>query len=82
VQTTFIKGTLGLHANWSGVSNEVVRAEVGAERIQDRWAKLQLGYWRRLFKAPRTRLLRKVADFRWAERHRQDVDAPRGRFGS
>ena len=68
VQTRFIRGTLGLHANGSGVSNEMLRAEVGCERIQDRWTKLKLGYWRRVFSAPPTRLLRVVATFRHRER--------------
>ena len=67
VQMTFLRGTLGLHANGSGVANEVVRAEVGCERLQDRWAKLKLGYWKRLFSAPAGRLLRVVAEFRWRE---------------
>ena len=44
VQMTFLRGTLGLHANGSGVANEVVRAETGCERLVGRWAKLKLGY--------------------------------------
>ncbi len=68
MQMTFLRDTLGLHANGSGVADEVVRAEVGCERLQDRWAKLKLGYWRRLFSAPADRLLRVVAEFRWRER--------------
>ena len=68
VQMTFLRGTLGLHANGSGVANEVVRAELGCERLQDRWTKLKLGYWRRLFSAPQSRLLRVVAEYRWRER--------------
>ena len=70
VQMTFLRGTLGLHSNGSGVANEVVRAEMGCERLQDRWAKLKLGYWKRLFSAPAGRLLRVVAEFRWKERVR------------
>jgi hypothetical protein len=68
VQTTFLRGTLGLHRNGSGVSNHVVRAETGCERLRDRWAKLQLGYWRRVFVAPANRLLRVVVSFRHKER--------------
>ena len=68
VQMTFLRGTLGLHANGSGAADEVIRAETGCERLRDRWTKLKLGYWRRLFVAPETRLLRKVAEFRWQER--------------
>jgi len=33
VQMTFLRGTLGLHANGGGVADEVVRAEVGCERL-------------------------------------------------
>jgi hypothetical protein len=68
VQTTFLRGTLGLHNNGSGVSNHVVRAEAGCERLKDRWAKLQLGYWRRICIAPGLRLLRQVVMFRYRER--------------
>jgi hypothetical protein len=67
VQMTFLRGTLGLHANGSGVSNHVVRAEAGCERLKDRWAKLQLGYWRRVMAAPAHRLLRQVVLFRYSE---------------
>jgi hypothetical protein len=67
VQMTFLRGTLGLHENGSGVADDVVRAETGCECIRARWEKLQLGYWRRLFVAPTTRLLRQVATFRWNE---------------
>ena len=70
VQTTFLRGTLGLHRNGSGVSNHVVRAETGCERLRDRWTKLQLGYWRRVFVAPAHRLLRVVVAFRHKERRR------------
>ena len=63
----FLRGTLGLHSNGSGVADEVVRAEMG-ERLQDRWAKLKLGYWNRLFNVPADRLLWVVAEFRWKER--------------
>ena len=34
VQLRFIHGMLGLHDKGSGVSNEVVRAEVGCESLQ------------------------------------------------
>jgi hypothetical protein len=67
VQMTFLRGTLGLHANGSGIANEVVRAETGCERLCDRRAKLKLGYWRKLFTARPDRLLTKVANFRWRE---------------
>ena len=67
VQCTFLRGTLGLHANGSGVADDMVRAETGCERLEDRWLKLRLGYWRRLFAAKPDRLLRVVASFRHQE---------------
>ena len=51
VQMTFLRGTLGLHENGSGVADDIIRAEVGCERLADRRAKLQLGYWQRIFAA-------------------------------
>ena len=63
----FLRGITGLHKNGSGVSDEVLRAEVGCERIEDRWSKLRLGYWRRIYTAPRGRLLRDLIDFRRRE---------------
>jgi hypothetical protein len=68
IQMTFLRGTLGLHANGSGVSNEVIRAETGCERIQDRWTKLKLGYWKRVFEATPQRLLRMTATYRHQDR--------------
>ena len=67
MQLKFLRGTLGLHKNGSGVANEVLRAEAGCERLCDRWTKLRLGYWRRVFAAPRGRLLRDLLNFRRRE---------------
>ena len=67
VQMVFLRGVLGLHANGSGVSDAVIRAEVGCEPLADRWAKLKLGYWRRIFNAEGGRLLRHVGEFRHTE---------------
>jgi hypothetical protein len=67
LQMKFLRGTMGLHKNGSGVADGALRAEVGCERLQDRWSKLRLGYWRRIFKAPRGRLLRDLAEFRRQE---------------
>ena len=64
---TFLRGTLGLHANGSGAADDNIRAEVGCEKLADRWSKLRLGYWRRIFSSPATRLLRVVAAFRHGE---------------
>jgi hypothetical protein len=52
VQCTFLRGTLGLHANGSGVADDALRAEAGCERLEDRWAKLKMGYWRHGLLAP------------------------------
>ena len=78
VQCTFLRGTLGLHANGSGVADDVVRAETGCERLEDRWLKLRMGYWRRLFAAKPDRLLRVVASFR----HREYVQSGGRGYGS
>ena len=55
VQTDFARTILGLDGT-HGVSNDFLRAEMGMERIQARWTKLRLGYFRRLHvaKADRT----------------------------
>ena len=67
VQCTFLRGTLGLHANGSGVADDALRAEAGCELLKDRWAKLKMGFWRRIFAAKPDRLLRVVAEFRHQE---------------
>jgi hypothetical protein len=67
VQMIFLRGTLGLHDNGNRVANDMIRAKAGCELLRTRWDKLQLGYWRRLFVAEPSRLLRRVAAFRWAE---------------
>jgi hypothetical protein len=63
VQMNFLRGTLGLHENGSGVADDVIRAEAACELLRTRSDKLQLGYWRRLFVAKATRLLWRVAAF-------------------
>ena len=78
VQMTFLRGTLGLHVNGSGVANEVVRAETGCEPLRNRWVKLKLGYWRRIFSAPAARLLRVVAEYR----HREFINSGGRGLGS
>ena len=47
IQTDFGRSILGLNGI-KRVSNDFVRAELGMERLQSRWAKLRLGYWRRV----------------------------------
>ena len=49
------------------MSDIVVRAEAGCEPLADRWAKLTLGFWRRLYNAREGRLLRRIAEFRHEE---------------
>jgi hypothetical protein len=78
VQCTFLRGTMGLHANGSGVADDALRAEAGCELLKDRWAKLKMGYWRRLFAAKPDRLLRVVAAFR----HQELVQSGGSGFGS
>ena len=46
--------------------------------LADRWAKLKLGYWRRIFVSKPDRLLRVVAGFR----HREYVQSAGRGFGS
>ncbi len=77
VQTTFLRGTLGLHVNGSGVSDDALRAEVGAEPLLSRWDKLKLGFWWRIFSSPPGRLLRVVAE----QRHRDHVGSGGLGFG-
>ena len=77
VQTTFLRGTLGLHANGSGVSYDALRAEVGAEPLLSRWDKLKPGFWWRIFSSPPGRLLRVVAE----QRHREHVGSGGHGFG-
>ena len=81
VQMAFLRGTLGLHEKGSGVSDAVVRAETGCEQLSSRWDKLQLGYWRRVFMAPRNRLLRHFVDFRCSERDYVVKEVPNGGRG-
>jgi hypothetical protein len=78
VQCRFLRGTLGLHENGSGVADDALRAEAGCELLEDRWAKLKMGYWRRLFSAKPDRLLRVVAAFR----HQEYVRSGGRGFGS
>jgi hypothetical protein len=75
VQSTFAKVVLGLPAH---SSNDFALAEVGLERIQARWAKLRIGYWRRIFAADKARLLYVVGTARWRE---QQIGGPGAHTG-
>jgi len=80
VQTDFAKAVLGMagagqdrnkghgkrQGSW-GVSNDVVRAELGLEKVEARWEKLRAGYWRRIQVASPDRALIKVARARWEQ---------------
>ena len=63
VQTDFARTMLGL-VGCQSVSNDALRAEMGMEKLELRWAKLQLGYWRRIHVASPERSLVAVASLR------------------
>ena len=60
IQTDFARAVLGLQGQW-GVPNVLVRAELGLEKLESRWEKLRLGYWRRIQVAEPSRALAVVA---------------------
>ena len=47
-----------------GVSNDFVRAELGLERLEARWAKLRMGYWHKLVVSKPERAVAKVVAWR------------------
>jgi hypothetical protein len=63
VQTNFARSMLGL-VGCQSISNDALRAEMGMEKLSSRWAKLRLGYWRRLHVASGERTLAAVASLR------------------
>jgi hypothetical protein len=77
IQTTFLKSILGLNGCQS-IPLDFLRAETGMEKLSSRWAKLRLGYFRRLYKADPARTLRTVADLRRAHWQRGDKSGTRG----
>jgi hypothetical protein len=68
IQTSFIRTILGIQRKGGGSTDDSIRAEVGAEKLEHRWAKLKLGYWKRVFapdaNTPSDRLLHVVAKLR------------------
>jgi hypothetical protein len=56
IQTNFARAVLGLQGQ-RGVPNVLIRAELGLEKLESRWEKLRLGYWRRLQVAQQNRAL-------------------------
>jgi hypothetical protein len=63
VQTNFARTILGL-VGCQSISNDVLRAEMGMEKLSARWEKLRLGYWRRLNVASADRTLSALASLR------------------
>jgi hypothetical protein len=63
VQTNFARSMMGL-LGCQSISNDSLRAEMGMEKLSSRWAKLRLGYWRRLHVASSERTLTAVAALR------------------
>ena len=47
VQTNFARAILGL-IGCQSIPDDFIRAELGLEKLEARWQKLRLGYWRRL----------------------------------
>jgi hypothetical protein len=65
VQISFAKTILGLNGCQS-IPDDLIRAELGMEKLTSRWEKLRLGYWRRLHvSAPGTTLRALVALRKW-----------------
>jgi hypothetical protein len=64
VQSNFVKSVLGIAPS---APNVFALCEVGLERVQSRWDKLRLGYWRHLCLAKHTRFLYLFAAFRKRE---------------
>jgi hypothetical protein len=63
VQTDFARSMLGL-VGLQSISNDSLRAEMGMEKLTSRWAKLRLGYWRRIQVAASDRSLVAIASLR------------------
>jgi len=63
VQTNFARAVLGV-AGCQSISNDVLRSEMGMEKLSARWEKLRLGYWQRLNKATDDRTLAVVTSLR------------------
>ena len=76
VQTNFALVSLGL-TGCQSISNDVLRSELGIEKLSSRWEKLRLGYWRRINVAAGDRTLVALATMRraqllWGYRGSQD----------
>jgi hypothetical protein len=63
VQTNFARSILGL-VGCQSIPNDIIRAEMGMEKLSSRWEKLRLGYWRRINVASPERTLTAVVSLR------------------
>ena len=63
IQTNFARSILGLVGSQS-IPNDLIRSEMGMEKLSCRWEKLRLGYWRRINMASPERTLAAVASLR------------------
>jgi hypothetical protein len=63
IQTNFAREVLGL-TECQSIPNDLIRAELGMEKLTSRWEKLRLGYWRRLHEAVFATTLRSVVTLR------------------
>ena len=63
IQTDFARSILGL-TGCQSIPNDIIRSEMGLERLQSRWEKLRLGYWRRINVASDDRNLKSLAMLR------------------
>jgi hypothetical protein len=63
VQTNFARSILGL-VGCQSIPNDLIRSEMGMEKLSSRWEKLRLGYWRRINVASPERTLSAVASLR------------------
>ena len=73
VQTSFAKVILGL-VGCQSIPHDLLRAELGMERLESRWEKLRLGYWRRIHVANPDRTFSglaklRIKHFNWGRAH-------------
>ena len=69
VQTNFARSILGL-VGCQSIANDIIRAELGLEKISSRWDKLRLGFWWKIHNANQDRTLFSVAQLRrWQVDH-------------
>ena len=74
VQINFARSILGI-SNCQSTSHDILRAELGMEKLTCRWEKLRLGYWRRLQVTDPNRTLFTVSTMRrWQHEHGMSND--------